>query len=165
MNALDTSLLELADLVGQALHAQREMLVTAESCTGGMIAQIMTAHAGSSGWFDRGFVTYTNQSKHELLNVSNATLDQYGAVSEQTVAEMLTGALNHSQATIAIAVSGIAGPGGGSDEKPVGTVWIGWARKDQLPTVKQFHFAGDRGAVRQAAAQTALNGVLDLVQQ
>ncbi|MEX2515626.1 MAG: CinA family protein, partial [Gammaproteobacteria bacterium] len=120
----------LAQQVGKALQAHDWTLVTAESCTGGMVAEWVTRIAGSSGWFERGFVTYSNAAKSEQLDVLPATLDQYGAVSEEITAEMVAGALAHSDADIAVSVSGIAGPDGGAKTKPVGTVCFGWGRRD-----------------------------------
>ena len=137
------------------------MLATAESCTGGWIAKICTDMAGSSVWFDRGFITYSNAAKQDMLGVRAETLAQYGAVSEAVVAEMATGALQHSQAHIAVAVSGIAGPGGGSPEKPVGTVCFGWAVRGGAVLTKSCQFAGDREAVRWQSVVYALQGVMD----
>ena len=133
----------------------------AESCTGGGIAAALTDVAGSSAWFDRGFVTYSNESKIEMLGVSAATLDDVGAVSEQTVTEMAQGALIHSRAQLSVAVSGIAGPGGGSAQKPVGTVWLAWATEGGV-TTRCEHFGGDRAAVRAATVDQALLGLLSL---
>lgn len=157
----DTALVELAARVGAALQARGLLLATAESCTGGGIAQAVTAIAGSSLWFERGFVTYSNGAKVELLGVSEATLARHGAVSAATVSEMASGALAHSPAHVAVAVSGIAGPDGGSPDKPVGTVWLAWCRRGGVPRVQPFRFAGDRAAVRRQAVVAALEGVLD----
>lgn len=134
-------------------------LCCAESCTGGGIAAALTDVAGSSGWFDRGFVTYSNQAKREMLGVSADTLARYGAVSRETVVAMATGALARSGAQLSVAVTGIAGPGGGAPEKPVGTVWIAWATVGQVDAVCE-HFAGDRAEVRAATVDTALLGLL-----
>lgn len=131
----------------------------AESCTGGGIAAALTDVAGSSAWFDRGFVTYSNAAKQDMLGVALATLKQHGAVSRATVVEMAQGALTHSAAQLAVAVSGIAGPGGGTPDKPVGTVWLAWATQDAAAAVCE-HFAGDRLAVRAAAVDAALLGLL-----
>jgi len=140
--------------------SQREaMLATAESCTGGWVAQTLTSLAGSSAWFDAGFVTYSNSSKQRMLGVSESTLDQEGAVSEAVVLEMAAGACAKSDATYAIAISGVAGPGGGSAEKPVGTVWIGWS-SPQGCWAKKFNFEGDRKSVRKQAVVAALQGLL-----
>jgi nicotinamide-nucleotide amidase len=141
------------------------MLATAESCTGGWLAKVCTDLAGSSGWFERGFVTYSNEAKQDMLGVKAATLAQHGAVSEAVVAEMARGALQHSRAQVAIAISGIAGPGGGTADKPVGTVCFAWAiqkRGDMLLTATR-HFVGDREAVRRQAVQHALQEVLPLL--
>ena len=138
------------------------MLATAESCTGGWIAKCCTDVAGSSAWFDRGFITYSNAAKQDMLGVRAETLAQYGAVSEAVVAEMATGALRHSQAHIAVAVSGIAGPSGGSAEKPVGTVCFAWAMRNGEVLTKTCQFAGDREAVRWQSVVFALNGILQM---
>lgn len=160
----EAELESLAERVGQALACKGWMLATAESCTGGWIAQVSTAIAGSSGWFERGFVTYSNAAKQEMLGVRAETLRQHGAVSEATVREMAAGALAMSRAQVAVAVSGIAGPGGGSAEKPVGTVWIAWAVAAGAGVVAtRYHFAGDRQAVRELTVQQAMEGVLERV--
>lgn len=140
------------------------MLVCAESCTGGGIAAAITDIAGSSQWFDRGFVTYTNQAKQDMLGVSSQTLEHEGAVSEATVKEMVAGALLHSQAQIAVAVSGIAGPGGGTPDKPVGTVCLAWQVKGEQPVVNTKHFSGDRAAVREQSVETALQGLINVLE-
>jgi nicotinamide-nucleotide amidase len=139
------------------------MLVTAESCTGGWVAQAVTAIAGSSAWFERGFVTYSNAAKQELLGVAQKTLKKHGAVSEQTAREMATGALKHSRGTVALAVTGIAGPGGGSADKPVGTVCFAWVRKGKPPRSETRRFRGGREAVRRRSVVRALEGVLELL--
>ena len=152
----------LAQQVGVALKAHGMTLVTAESCTGGGVAQAVTMISGSSAWFDRGFVTYSNTAKEEMLGVSPHTLEQHGAVSEQTVREMVDGALQYSRAQVALSVSGIAGPTGGSPEKPVGMVWFAWGTNDGVQAV--FHqLSGDRDAVRAKSVQIALQGVLNLL--
>lgn len=159
----DSILFELAANVGEALKAQGLMLATAESCTGGWIAQACTAVPGSSNWFERAFVTYTYISKREMLGVSQDTLGAYGAVSEQTVREMVTGALANSHAQVAVSVSGTAGPTGGTPEKPVGTVCFAWSVKNGEPKSALKRFNGDREAVRRQAVRFALEGVLDLL--
>lgn len=159
---IDTELDTLAQQVGQALGARRWQLATAESCTGGWIAEAVTAIGGSSAWFDRGFVTYSNEAKIDMLGVSAHTLATQGAVSEATVREMAAGALDRSIATVAVAVSGIAGPSGGSPAKPVGTVCIGWALRAGEQSALTLHFAGDRSAVRRQTVIRALQGVLAL---
>ena len=151
---------ELSVEIGAALKAKGWWVTCAESCTGGLIAKAITDIAGSSAWFDRGFVTYSNAAKHELLGVSESTLEQYGAVSEQVVHEMAQGVLHAAGADVAVSVSGIAGPDGGSAEKPVGTVWFGFAGKDgRILTAKQ-QFSGDREAVRLQAAVFSLQTAL-----
>lgn len=154
---------QLASRVGAALQSHGMMLVTAESCTGGGVASAVTEIAGSSAWFDRGFVTYANQAKVEMLNVSPDTLAQFGAVSEAAVREMVAGALQHSQAQVALAVSGIAGPGGGSPEKPVGTVWFAWGIKGGVSVALLHNLAGNRTEIRAQAVRIALQGVLELL--
>ncbi len=154
-------LVALAEQVGNALRRQGLMLAVAESCTGGWIAQALTAVPGSSHWFERGFVTYSNTAKLEMLGVRPAALADHGAVSEATALEMAVGALAHSHAQVALAVSGIAGPGGGSLDKPVGTVCFAWARQGGVTRVETQRLAGDREAVRRQAVAVALQGVLD----
>jgi nicotinamide-nucleotide amidase len=152
----------LAKQVGAALKAQGMTLVTAESCTGGGVAQEVTMISGSSAWFDRGFVTYSNASKEEMLGVSPDTLEQYGAVSEQTVREMAEGALQYSSAQVAVSVSGIAGPTGGTKEKPVGMVWFAWATHDTVRAAC-LHISGNREAIRLRSVRIALQGVVNLL--
>lgn len=159
----DKTLYELAARVGEALKAQGLMLATAESCTGGWVAQAVTAVPGSSQWFERGFVSYTYISKREMLGVSQDTLGAHGAVSEQTVREMVVGALANSHAQVAVAISGTAGPDGGTPQKPVGTVCFAWAVKNGEPKSATLLLAGDREEVRRAAVKAALEGVLDLL--
>jgi nicotinamide-nucleotide amidase len=151
----------LARRVGEALAARGLWLATAESCTGGWIAEAVTAIAGSSGWFDRGFVTYSNAAKTDMLGVRGDTLDTHGAVSEATVSEMAAGALARSRADLAVAVSGVAGPGGGSAAKPVGTVCLAWARRGAPTATTTVHLAGDRVTVRRQTVLLALQGVLE----
>jgi nicotinamide-nucleotide amidase len=150
---------ELARRVGERLKSNAAVLATAESCTGGWVAQSVTAVAGSSAWFDRGFVTYSNDAKREMLGVSAETLARHGAVSEETACEMARGALERSAATLAVAITGVAGPGGGSAEKPVGTVCFGWASAAGV-TSETCRFAGDRESVRRLSVIRALEGVL-----
>lgn len=156
-------LTDLAVRVGEALHRRHKILVTAESCTGGWISQAVTSVAGSSAWFDRGFVTYTNAAKQDMLGVRGETLDQYGAVSEVTAREMAAGALTHSGAGVSVAVTGIAGPSGGSASKPVGLVCFAWAVAGGETTARSERFHGDRRAIRCQAVACALQGVLDAV--
>ena len=155
----DDELDRLAQALGERLLATRHMLVTAESCTGGWIAKCMTDVAGSSAWFDCGMAAYSYEAKQALLGVRPQTLEAYGAVSRETVVEMVSGALVHSGASVAVAVTGIAGPGGGSADKPVGTVWIGWKRRGGYARAELFHFDGDRDAVRRQTVAAALRGV------
>ncbi len=136
-------------------------LAVAESCTGGWLAKVVTDLAGSSAWLDRGFVTYSNASKQEMLGVRAETLAAQGAVSEPVVAEMALGALSRSQAQVAVAISGVAGPGGGSPEKPVGTVCLAWAWPHGRVETRRFHFDGDRDAVRRCSVQAAINGLIE----
>lgn len=157
----DTGLFTLAQEVGAALSAAGLTLATAESCTGGWIAQCVTDIAGSSGWFERGFVAYTNEAKADLLGVSPAIIATHGAVSEAAVLAMATGALARSRAQVAVAVTGIAGPGGGSPEKPVGTVWLAWQRRGRDAIARLARFDGDRRAVRRQTVVAALRGVID----
>lgn len=152
----------LAADLGAALKARGWMLALAESCTGGMAAQAITAIPGSSGWFDRGFVIYSNAAKQEMLGVSAETLQTYGAVSEQTVTEMAMGALKHSHADIAAAISGIAGPDGGTPEKPVGTVCFAWMSKNGMSESSTHHFSGNREDIRISSVKAALEGLLEL---
>lgn len=156
---------DLATQVGEALKAHGWSLTTAESCTGGGVAQAITEIAGCSAWFERGFVTYANSAKIEMLGVRSTTLETHGAVSEMTVREMAIGALAHSRAQVSLAVSGIAGPGGGSPEKPVGTVWFAWAFPANLVITQQFLLAGSRAEVRQQAVQIALQELLNQLNQ
>jgi nicotinamide-nucleotide amidase len=151
----------LAAQVGGALKSHGMSLATAESCTGGGIAQAVTGIAGSSAWFDRGFVTYSNQSKQQMLGVQESTLIAYGAVSEAVVREMAEGALANSTAQCSLAVSGIAGPDGGTPDKPVGTVWFAWALANGLTTVARHQFSGNRDEVRAQAVRVAMQGVLE----
>jgi len=153
----------LAAKVGGLLKAHGLMLATAESCTGGGVAQVVTEISGSSAWFERGFVSYANEAKCEMLGVSQATLLQYGAVSEAVVREMVAGALQHSHAQIALAVSGVAGPAGGTVEKPVGTVWFAWGIKHRSCVSELHHLAGNRSEIRAQSVRVALQGVVNLL--
>ena len=157
---MEPALESLVGSLAKNLVARNEMLVTAESCTGGWVAKACTDLAGSSAWFDRGFVTYSNQSKQDMLGVSASTLDSRGAVSEQVVAEMVNGALAGSSAQWVVAISGITGPGGGSADKPVGTVWLAWGGPSGWRSAQRFRFQGDRDAVRRQAVMKALDVLL-----
>jgi nicotinamide-nucleotide amidase len=161
---MDAEIYELAERVGATLKARKLMISTAESCTGGWIGQAITMVPGSSSWFDRGFITYTNDAKQHMLGVRAETLSTFGAVSEQTVREMVAGALAKSRAQIAVAVSGIAGPDGGSPSKPVGTVLLAWGQKGTEPHAQPMHFPGDRDTVRRQSVIVALEGILELLQ-
>ena len=162
LNPAYQNLYELAAQVGIALRTRNRTLAIAESCSGGWIAKIITDIPGSSGWFDRGFVTYSNAAKVELLGVREATIAQHGAVSAEVVAEMAAGALERSPADLVIAVSGIAGPEGGTSDKPVGTVYLAWALRGGLVQTEIRQFPGNRDAVRLEAVAAALQGVLDV---
>jgi nicotinamide-nucleotide amidase len=153
----------LAKRLGTRLRKRKLMLVTAESCTGGWIAQAVTSVAGSSDWFERGFVTYSNAAKKNLLGVRASTLARHGAVSEETAREMAAGALRRSRAQIAVAVTGIAGPGGGTREKPVGMVCFAWARRRGSAESATRRFAGGRKSVRWQSVAAALRGLLERV--
>ena len=155
---------ELAKALGERLMAAGAVLVTAESCTGGWAAQVVTSVPGSSAWFERGFVTYSNAAKQECLGVRAETLARYGAVSEETAREMALGALQRSQGSIALAVTGVAGPGGGSPGKPVGTVCFAWARTTGLLRSEQIRFSGDRESVRRQSVMRALQGILEALE-
>lgn len=155
----DAQIAALAVDLGARLAARGAMCATAESCTGGLVAGAITDVAGSSAWFDRGFVTYSNEAKMELLGVPAATLAQHGAVSEATARAMAEGALARSRARLAVAITGVAGPGGGSAAKPVGTVCFAWAVRDDATIATTRHFDGDRFAVRRAAVAAALAGL------
>ena len=156
----DADLQALAEQVAAVAQQRRLMLVTAESCTGGWIAKALTDLPGSSAWFDAGVVTYSYGAKEALLGVNPRTLERTGAVSEETALEMVSGALARFGAGMAVAVTGIAGPTGGTPDKPVGTVWIGWKRRGGYAHATLFHFAGDREAVRRQTVAAALNGVI-----
>jgi nicotinamide-nucleotide amidase len=158
----DSALHALAEQVAVALQARHLMLATAESCTGGWIAKTITDIPGCSAWFDCGMAAYSYEAKQALLGVRPETLTEHGAVSRETVMEMVSGALVTSGASIAVAVTGIAGPGGGTQEKPVGTVWIGWKRRGGYPKAELFHFDGDREAVRRQTVEASLQGLLKL---
>ena len=153
---MDAELEQLSARVGAWLKGRGLRLATAESCTGGWVAQVVTATAGSSDWFERGVVTYSNDAKRELLGVSERTLEEQGAVSEQTAGEMALGAIAVSHADVALTITGVAGPGGGSAGKPVGTVCFAWVVRGAQPVTACEQFAGDREAVRRAAVIHAL---------
>lgn len=159
----DAELYGLADSVGRALLRHGQRLATAESCTGGWIAEALTAVPGSSAWFEASAVTYSNEAKQSLLGVPGSVLESHGAVSESTVRAMASGVLARTRASIAVAVSGIAGPSGATPEKPVGTVWVAWLSLDgSVDRVARLALSGDRQAVRRGAVLKALEGLLDV---
>ncbi len=162
LGSADQNLYELAAQVGIALRTRSHRLAIAESCTGGWIAKVITDVPGSSGWFDRGFVTYSNTAKTDLLGVQPGTIARHGAVSAEVVAEMAAGALEHSPADFVIAVSGIAGPEGGTQDKPVGTVYLTWALRGGPVQTEVRQFPGNRDEVRRETVAAALQGVLDV---
>lgn len=161
---MDADLVTLSHAIGTAALAKNTpptpLIVSAESCTGGWAAQVITHTAGSSAWFERGFVTYSNQAKIDMLGVRTETLEKFGAVSQETAAEMATGALKNSNALFSLAITGIAGPTGGSPGKPVGTVCFAWCRVGEKVVTETALFAGDREAVRRQAVVHALRGLL-----
>ncbi len=157
----DAALRDLAIELGDVMRARHQTLVTGESCTGGWIAKTVTDVPGCSDWFDCGMAAYSYEAKQAMLGVRPETLMEHGAVSQETCIEMVSGALIHSGASIAVAVTGIAGPTGGTADKPVGTVWIGWKRRGGYPVAHVFHFDGDREAVRRQTVATALRGLME----
>jgi len=159
----DEELHQLAIELGGKLRARGWMLATAESCTGGWVGQLLTSLPGSSEWFERGFITYANAAKIEMLGVSEEILAAYGAVSEQTAAAMAAGALKHSHAQAALAISGVAGPGGGTPQKPVGLVCYGWALADGTVMSSTCRLDGDREEIRSRAVAAALRGLIELI--
>lgn len=158
---MNNDLSSLAEQVGKLLQTKKLMLATAESCTGGQVAETITTIAGSSAWFERGFVTYSNIAKQEMLGISANTLAIHGAVSEQTAREMAEGALKYSHADVSLSITGIAGPDGGTPDKPVGTVWFGWAGKTLVTHTKSQLFKGDRQSVRKQASIFVLQILLE----
>ncbi|WP_299876345.1 CinA family protein [uncultured Cocleimonas sp.] len=149
--------------VSNKLHANHLVMATAESCTGGWVAKQITDLEGSSAIFDRGFVTYSNEAKQDMLGVSAETINEFGAVSEEVALEMVTGAIEHSNADIAVSISGVAGPAGGTDLKPVGTVCFGWKKKGGEARAETILFKGDRDSVRSQAVDYALSGIIKLI--
>ena len=154
---------KLAAKLGHRLQRAQLMLATAESCSGGWVAKVVTDIPGSSSWFDRGFVTYSNGAKQDMLGVSAGVLDECGAVSEEVAREMACGALDHSLAGVAVAVTGIAGPGGGTDDKPVGTVCFAWVMDGREPVTQRVQFAGNREEVRHQSVRLSLERLLELL--
>jgi nicotinamide-nucleotide amidase len=159
---MDVELSELSAAVGEICARRGLMIASAESCTGGWAAQVITHTPGSSAWFDRGFVTYSNAAKVEMLGVRPLTLETFGAVSLEAAGEMAAGALTHSRATISLAITGIAGPTGGTPEKPVGTVCFGWCVKGGAPSCERRVFSGDRETIRRQAVIHALLGLISV---
>lgn len=159
---MDQALFDLAVKVGNVLRQRAWMLTTAESCTGGWVGACVTMVGGSSQWYDRGFITYSNSAKMQMLGVHEETLRVHGAVSEATVAEMAQGALARSNAHVAVSISGVAGPTGGTPDKPVGSVCIGWAGREGQLRSRTLRFEGDRDAVRRQSVIAALEGVIEL---
>lgn len=157
----DSELKALGERLGAVLVARGASLATAESCTGGWIAKVITDIPGSSAWFDCGLVTYSNAAKQRLLRVPEDTIAEHGAVSAATVEAMVTGALTGSEAGIAVATSGVAGPGGGTADKPVGLVWFGWARRGHVPVARCSQFRGDRESIRRESVRVALEGLVE----
>jgi nicotinamide-nucleotide amidase len=160
---LDDKQMRLAAEVGRQLRTRGWRMATAESCTGGLVAGAITAIAGSSEWFERGFVTYSNEAKAEMLGVPAELIDRHGAVSEPVAAAMAAGAVTNSAADCALAVTGVAGPGGGTAAKPVGMVCFGWIARGRQPRTTTLHLPGDRAAVRDASVDAALSGLLELI--
>jgi nicotinamide-nucleotide amidase len=161
MSLTDSEITGLAEELGRRLAARGLFAATAESCTGGLVAGAITAIAGSSAWFDRGFVTYSNEAKVDMLGVDPATLEQHGAVSEATALAMAEGAVRQSRASVAVAVTGIAGPAGGTPSKPVGMVCFGWAMRGGATASATHQLPGDREAVRRRSVVLALEGLID----
>ena len=159
----DSDLTALARSLGAACRRRGVRVATAESCTGGGVAEAITRISGSSEWFDRGFVTYSNDAKQQLLDVPRETIAAHGAVSEETARHMAAGALAHSAADASVAITGVAGPSGGSAEKPVGLVWLAWAARGAGVQARRFRFRGSRAAVRRQSIAVALQGLLDLL--
>lgn len=158
---VNDELKQLAQTIGKNLAQRKLILSFAESCTGGLASAVITSIPGSSAWFDGGVVTYSNQAKQDLLQVRNETLVQYGAVSEQTAAEMATGLLKQGRADITVSVTGIAGPDGGSAQKPIGTVCFAWASKNSVVKTRHFLFSGNREEIRQQSVRAMLLGIKD----
>lgn len=156
---------EMAEHLGHLLLMADARLVTAESCTGGGLAEIITRIPGSSQWFERGYVTYSNEAKMELLGITHETLTQHGAVSEEAAVAMAQGALANSHAQISVAITGIAGPEGGTEDKPVGTVCLAWLQEGEDVRVTRTLFEGDRLQIRQQSCLMALQGLIDMLEQ
>lgn len=160
----DAATLQAEQLAGLFLKTSSK-LATAESCTGGGLAEILTRIPGSSAWFERGFVTYSNEAKQEMLGVPFDALQQYGAVSEETASAMARGAIENSRADYGVSITGIAGPDGGTDDKPVGTVCLGWYKRGTGGTTTRIYFDGDRLKIREQSCLLAIQGLVDLLQK
>ena len=163
MSTSEQELRNLAEKLGECMTTLGLTLASAESCTGGWLAKIITDIPGSSAWFAGSVVSYSNQAKQSLLGVNKTTLNAFGAVSGETVLEMTDGLFSHIEADVVISISGIAGPDGGSDDKPVGLVWLSWGKRDTSIFAEPYHFEGDREAVRKASIKQAFNCLLDLL--
>ena len=163
MAATEESNRALAKQLGECLQEKGVKLATAESCSGGWVAKTITDLPGSSAWFESSIVCYSNESKHDLLGVSAKTIEEFGAVSGDTVLEMVDGLLERTAADVVVSVSGIAGPDGGSDDKPVGTVWLCWGKRDKTSFAHEYHFEGDREAVRLQTVEASLLAVMDVM--
>jgi nicotinamide-nucleotide amidase len=163
MGPSEQELRDLAEQLGECMTRKGMKLASAESCTGGWLAKIITDIPGSSAWFVASVVSYSNEAKQSLLNVSADTLAEFGAVSGDTVLEMSDGLFAHTDADVAVSISGIAGPDGGSDDKPVGLVWLSWGKRDKSVFANSFNFTGDREAVRRQSVKQALENLLDLL--
>ena len=159
----EQELADLAEQLGECMKAKGMKLASAESCTGGWLAKIITDLPGSSAWFTGSVVSYSNAAKQSLLGVNESTLNEFGAVSGETVLEMTEGLFSHTNADVALSISGIAGPDGGTDAKPVGLVWLSWGKRDKSVFANPFNFDGDREAVRRQSVKQALNCLLDLL--
>jgi nicotinamide-nucleotide amidase len=162
-NTFSQNYLQLATEIGEALKQRKLKLVTAESCTGGFVAQVITSVAGSSEWFERGFITYSNEAKIEMLRVSSQTLQFHGAVSEEVAQEMAQGALKNSHAQVSVSVTGIAGPSGGTPQKPVGTCCFAWSGLELKTQAKSKIFSGDRATIRLQAVEFVLTNLYALL--
>lgn len=160
---MQVELINVIKQLGLTLTAKDLLLTTAESCTGGMVAATITSVSGSAQWFERGFVTYSNAAKEEMLGVNPKAIMEFGVVSEEVVMQMAEGALENSNADISLAITGIAGPTGGTIEKPVGTVCFAWASVNAKTIVKLQHFSGDRAEIRQQATEYALTQLLEII--
>ncbi|EKE00792.1 MAG: hypothetical protein ACD_21C00272G0003 [uncultured bacterium] len=157
---MDTELYDLAKKIGSILKEKKQFIATAESCTGGLLAKTLTDVPGSSAYFDRGFITYSNAAKQEDLGVKLKTLEEFGAVSEETAKEMAEGALKNNHTQIGVAITGIAGPDGGTKDKPVGSVCVAWAHAGLPTKTAKVHFDGDRASIRTQAVKWALEGLM-----